>query len=227
MSCVANYIETKKSLPENVLLLAVSKTKPEEDIKALYDAGCRDFGENKVQELTAKHEVLPQDIRWHQIGHLQTNKIKYIIPFVYMIHSIDSLKLAEEVNKQAQKHGRIVNCLLQLKVAQEDTKFGFEIGELKKMFEENAFAELKNIKLKGVMAMATNTENEAEIIKEFSLVKEFSDFVKTTYKNTVGEEFTEISMGMSEDYKLAVSCGSTIVRIGSSIFGERDYSNKN
>ncbi|MBQ5403829.1 MAG: YggS family pyridoxal phosphate-dependent enzyme [Bacteroidales bacterium] len=227
MSCVANYIETKKSLPENVLLLAVSKTKPAEDIKALYDAGCRDFGENKVQELTAKHEVLPQDIRWHQIGHLQTNKIKYIIPFVYMIHSIDSLKLAEEVNKQAQKHGRIVNCLLQLKVAQEDTKFGFEISELKKMLEENAFAELKNIKLKGVMAMATNTENEAEIIKEFSLVKEFSDFVKTTYQNTVGEEFTEISMGMSEDYKLAVSCGSTIVRIGSSIFGERDYSNKN
>lgn len=227
MSCVANYIETKKSLPENVLLLAVSKTKPAEDIKALYDAGCRDFGENKVQELTAKHEVLPQDIRWHQIGHLQTNKIKYIIPFVYMIHSIDSLKLAEEVNKQAQKHGRIVNCLLQLKVAQEDTKFGFEISELKKMLEENAFAELKNIKLKGVMAMATNTENEAEIIKEFSLVKEFSDFVKTTYQDTVGEEFTEISMGMSEDYKLAVSCGSTIVRIGSSIFGERDYSNKN
>lgn len=227
MSCVANYIETKKSLPENVLLLAVSKTKPAEDIKALYDAGCRDFGENKVQELTAKHEVLPQDIRWHQIGHLQTNKIKYIIPFVYMIHSIDSLKLAEEVNKQAQKHGRIVNCLLQLKVAQEDTKFGFEISELKKMLKENAFAELKNIKLKGVMAMATNTENEAEIIKEFSLVKEFSDFVKTTYQNTVGEEFTEISMGMSEDYKLAVSCGSTIVRIGSSIFGERDYSNKN
>ena len=144
-----------------------------------------------------------------------------------MIHSIDSLKLAEEVNKQAQKHGRIVNCLLQLKVAQEDTKFGFEISELKKMLEENAFAELKNIKLKGVMAMATNTENEAEIIKEFSLVKEFSDFVKTTYQDTVGEEFTEISMGMSEDYKLAVSCGSTIVRIGSSIFGERDYSNKN
>ena len=199
MSCVANYIETKKSLPENVLLLAVSKTKPAEDIKALYDAGCRDFGENKVQELCDKVPQMPDD----------------------------SLKLAEEVNKQAQKHGRIVNCLLQLKVAQEDTKFGFEISELKKMLEENAFAELKNIKLKGVMAMATNTENEAEIIKEFSLVKEFSDFVKTTYQNTVGEEFTEISMGMSEDYKLAVSCGSTIVRIGSSIFGERDYSNKN
>ena len=225
MDCVENYKNIKKTLPENVLLLAVSKTKPEEEIMKLYDFGCRDFGENKVQELSKKYEVLPKDIRWHQIGHLQTNKIKYIIPFVYMIHSIDSIKLAEEVNKQAAKHGRVVNCLLQIKVAEEETKFGFSINEVADLFKNNAFAALKNIKLCGLMAMATNTDDETEILKEFSAVKNLYNSLRINYQ--VGEEFKEISMGMSGDYLLAVKEGSTIVRIGSTIFGERDYSQKN
>ncbi|MCR4560792.1 MAG: YggS family pyridoxal phosphate-dependent enzyme [Bacteroidales bacterium] len=225
MDCVENYKNIKKTLPENVLLLAVSKTKPEEEIMKLYDFGCRDFGENKVQELSKKYEVLPKDIRWHQIGHLQTNKIKYIIPFVYMIHSIDSIKLAEEVNKQAAKHGRVVNCLLQIKVAEEETKFGFSINEVADLFENNAFAALKNIKLCGLMAMATNTDDETEILKEFSAVKNLYNSLRVNYQ--VGEEFKEISMGMSGDYPLAVKEGSTIVRLGSTIFGERDYSQKN
>lgn len=225
MDCVENYKNIKKALPENVLLLAVSKTKPEEEIMKLYDFGCRDFGENKVQELSKKYEVLPKDIRWHQIGHLQTNKIKYIIPFVYMIHSIDSIKLAEEVNKQAAKHGRIVNCLLQIKVAEEETKFGFSINEVADLFKNNAFAALKNIKLCGLMAMATNTDDETEILKEFSAVKNLYNSLRVNYQ--VGEEFKEISMGMSGDYPLAVKEGSTIVRLGSTIFGERDYSQKN
>ena len=225
MDCVENYKNIKKTLPENVLLLAVSKTKPEEEIMKLYDFGCRDFGENKVQELSKKYEVLPKDIRWHQIGHLQTNKIKYIIPFVYMIHSIDSIKLAEEVNKQAAKHGRVVNCLLQIKVAEEETKFGFSINEVADLFKNNAFAALKNIKLCGLMAMATNTDDETEILKEFSAVKNLYNSLRVNYQ--VGEEFKEISMGMSGDYPLAVKEGSTIVRLGSTIFGERDYSPKN
>ena len=225
MDCVENYKNIKKTLPENVLLLAVSKTKPEEEIMKLYDFGCRDFGENKVQELSKKYEVLPKDIRWHQIGHLQTNKIKYIIPFVYMIHSIDSLKLAEEVNKQAAKHGRIVNCLLQIKVAEEETKFGFSPEEVTELFKNGAFEALKNIKLCGLMAMATNTDDETEILKEFSAVKNLYNSLRINYQ--VGEEFKEISMGMSGDYLLAVKEGSTIVRIGSTIFGERDYSQKN
>ena len=225
MDCVENYKNIKKTLPENVLLLAVSKTKPEEEIMKLYDFGCRDFGENKVQELSKKYEVLPKDIRWHQIGHLQTNKIKYIIPFVYMIHSIDSLKLAEEVNKQAAKHGRIVNCLLQIKVAEEDTKFGFSPEEIIGLFDSGVFASLNNIKLCGLMAMATNTDDEEEILKEFSAVKNLYNLLRINYQ--VGEEFKEISMGMSGDYPLAIREGSTIVRLGSTIFGQRDYSQKN
>ena len=222
MDCVENYKNIKKTLPENVLLLAVSKTKPAEEIMKLYKCGCRDFGENKVQELTAKHEILPKDIRWHQIGHLQTNKIKYIIPFVYMIHSIDSLKLAQEVNKQAEKHGRIVNCLLQIKVAEEETKFGFSISEVVELFKNGAFSELKNIKLCGLMAMATNTDDEIEIKKEFFQVKQLYNSLRINY--SIGEEFKDISMGMSGDYPIAIQEGSTIVRLGSVIFGERDYS---
>ncbi|MBR4265721.1 MAG: YggS family pyridoxal phosphate-dependent enzyme [Bacteroidales bacterium] len=224
MNCAEKYLEIKKTLPENVTLLAVSKTKPEEDIMALYNIGCRDFGENKVQEMTGKYNNLPKDIRWHQIGHLQTNKIKYIIPFVYMIHSIDSLKLAAEVNKQAEKHNKIINCLLQLKVANEETKFGFAPEELKDLCAQNAFSEFKHLKIKGLMGMATNTDDENEIVKEFTEVKNLFNYIKTNYQSGVGEGFTEISMGMSGDYKLAINCGSTIVRIGSTIFGERDYS---
>ena len=224
MNCAEKYTEIRQQLPESVTLLAVSKTKPAEDIMALYNIGCRDFGENKVQELTAKYNELPKDIRWHQIGHLQTNKIKYIIPFVYMIHSIDSLKLAIEVNKQAAKHNRVVDCLFELKVANEDTKSGFDIEELKQLLSEGVLNELTNIRFCGVMGMATNTDDAAEIRKEFLNVKAVFDYIRANYADEVGECFTQISMGMSGDYKIAVDCGSTIVRIGSTIFGEREYS---
>ncbi len=223
MNCAERYAEIRKKLPESVTLLAVSKTKPATDIMSLYDIGCRDFGENKVQELTQKYNELPKDIRWHQIGHLQTNKIKYIIPFVYMIHSIDSIKLAAEVNKQAAKHDRVVDCLLELKVANEDTKSGFDIDELKQLFSQNEFSKLNNIRLRGVMGMATNTDDRDEIRKEFLNVKAVFDYIKANYAGEVGEWFDQISMGMSGDYDIAVECGSTIVRIGSTIFGERDY----
>ena len=224
MNCAEKYTEIRNQLPANVTLLAVSKTKPVEDIMALYNIGCRDFGENKVQELTQKQSQLPADIRWHQIGHLQTNKIKYIIPFVHMIHSIDSLKLAIEVNKQAAKHNRVVDCLFELKVANEDTKSGFDIEELKQLLSEGIVSELTNIRFCGVMGMATNTDDDSEIRKEFLNVKAVFDYIRDNYADEVGEEFTQISMGMSGDYKIAVECGSTIVRIGSTIFGERDYS---
>ena len=224
MNCAEKYTEIRNQLPANVTLLAVSKTKPVEDIMALYNIGCRDFGENKVQELTQKQSQLPADIRWHQIGHLQTNKIKYIIPFVHMIHSIDSLKLAIEVNKQAAKHNRVVDCLFELKVANEDTKSGFDIEELKQLLSEGIVSELTNIRFCGVMGMATNTDDDSEIRKEFLNVKAVFDYIRDNYADEVGEDFTQISMGMSGDYKIAVECGSTIVRIGSTIFGERDYS---
>lgn len=224
MNCAEKYLDIRRQLPENVTLLAVSKTKPASDIMSLYDAGCRDFGENKVQELTQKYNELPKDIRWHQIGHLQTNKIKYIIPFVYMIHSIDSMKLAAEVNKQAAKHNRVVDCLLELKVANEETKSGFGIDELKQLLSEKAFSSLANIRFCGVMGMATNTTDQQEIKKEFLEVKSVFDYIKANYADEVGEGFAQISMGMSGDYGIAVECGSTIVRIGSTIFGERDYS---
>ena len=224
MNCAEKYTEIRSQLPAGVTLLAVSKTKPIEDIMALYNIGCRDFGENKVQELTQKKAQLPADIRWHQIGHLQTNKIKYIIPFVYMIHSIDSLKLAIEVNKQAAKHNRVVDCLFELKVANEETKSGFDIEDLKQLLSEGVLNELTNIRFCGVMGMATNTDDAVEIRKEFMNVKAVFDYIKANYANEVGESFTQISMGMSGDYKIAVECGSTIVRIGSTIFGERDYS---
>lgn len=218
-----SYLNIKKSLPENVLLLAVSKTKPEEDILQLYNNGQRDFGENKVQEMTTKHTNLPKDIRWHQIGHLQTNKIKYIIPYVYMIHSVDSLKLAQEINKQAQKNNKIIKCLLQIKVATEETKFGFSENELTQILEIGEFNNLKNIKICGLMGMATNTENEDEINLEFQKVQALFNTLKIKYFNN-STDFSEISMGMSGDYPIAIKNGSTIVRLGSIIFGERDYS---
>ena len=204
-------------------MLAVSKTKPEDDILQLYNNGQRDFGENKVQEMTTKYTNLPKDIRWHQIGHLQTNKIKYIIPYVYMIHSVDSLKLAQEINKQAQKNNKIIKCLLQIKVATEETKFGFSENELTQILEIGEFNNLKNIKICGLMGMATNTENEDEINLEFQKVQALFNTLKTKYFNN-STDFSEISMGMSGDYPIAIKNGSTIVRLGSIIFGERDYS---
>ncbi|MCQ2974810.1 MAG: YggS family pyridoxal phosphate-dependent enzyme [Bacteroidales bacterium] len=222
MENLNNFYNIKNTIPNDVLLLAVSKTKPEQDILNLYQIGQRDFGENKVQELTSKYNNLPKDINWHMIGHLQTNKVKYIVPFIFMIHSVDSYKLLIEINKHAEKNNRIINCLLQLKVANEETKFGFSQQEIINLFQQNAFENLKNIKIRGLMGMATNTEDINEIDKEFGNVNSLFNNIKANYK--VGEEFNQISMGMSGDYKIAIKNGSTIIRIGSSIFGERDYS---
>lgn len=223
MSIKENYQEIKKTIPESVLLLAVSKTKPKENIEELYQIGVRDFAENKVQELCAKYEALPKDIKWHFIGHLQTNKIKYMIDFVHLIHSVDSVKLLLELDKQAQKHNRIINCLLQPKIALEDSKTGFSIDEIHNLIKEDFFSKLKNINICGLMGMGTNTEDENEIKKEFTSVKKLFDELQNGYFRE-NHFFNILSMGMSEDYKIAIEQGSSLVRIGSTIFGARDYS---
>ncbi len=208
-----------------VKLIAVSKTKTPDDILRVYASGIRDFGENKVQEMTAKYEVLPKDIRWHLIGHLQTNKVKYIAPFVSSIHSVDSMKLLTEINRQAEKHQRNIDYLLQIHIAQEETKFGLSMNECLNILQSDEWKLLKCIRLRGLMAMASNTENEQQIEKEFSSLKSFFDELKKYFSqdsNTV--KFDELCMGMSGDYKIAVRCGTNVVRIGSLIFGERNYS---
>ncbi|MGE0569437.1 MAG: YggS family pyridoxal phosphate-dependent enzyme [Bacteroidia bacterium] len=201
-------------IPNGVTLVAVSKTKPSEAIKEAYDFGHRDFGENYVQELVAKSEKLPNDIRWHFIGHLQSNKVKYIAPFVYMIHGVDSLKLLKEINKQAEKFNRTINCLLQLHIAKEETKFGLSYKEADHVLNSPELSTFKNIQIKGFMGMATNTEDESIIRKEFT---EF-----TTYANNY-PNLPIKSIGMSSDYLLAIECGGNMIRIGSSIFGNRNY----
>jgi hypothetical protein len=211
-----NLDKIKSALPSNVTLVAVSKTKTNEAILEAYDEGQRDFGENYVQELVDKHEQLPKDIHWHFIGHLQSNKVKYIAPFVHLIHGIDSLKLLQEVNKQAQKNGRIINCLLQIYIAQEETKFGLSFGECETLLASSEFKQLQNVKICGFMAMASNTDNESQIRKEFRSLKTFAEKVS-------GFGFQILSFGMSSDYKIAIEEGSTMIRIGSSIFGERNY----
>ncbi len=203
-------------------LVAVSKTKPVADIKAAYDAGQRDFGENKVQELRDKHPALPHDIRWHMIGHLQSNKVKYIAPFIHLIHSVDSLKLLNEINKQAEKNNRIIDCLLQMHIAEEETKYGFDRGELEEMLDTGEFAAMKNIRIKGVMGMATYTEDAAQIRKEFRSLKQLFVHLSSRY-SLPNTDWKEISMGMSGDYELAIEEGSTLIRVGSKIFGERVY----
>lgn len=205
----------------NAQLIAVSKTKPVSDILELYNAGQRVFGENYVQELVDKQPQLPADMQWHFIGHLQSNKVKYIAPFVYTIHAVDSLKLLIEIDKQAAKNNRVINCLLQLHIADEDTKFGLdknEILDLAKAIQQQNF---KNILITGIMAMATNTDDENKIEKEFIEVKQIFDNLKSEYFSSFNT-FKEISMGMSSDYKLAVKCGSTMIRIGSLLFGSRN-----
>ncbi len=197
-------------------LVAVTKTQPAEALVELYNSGHRKFGENRVQELTAKYEALPKDIEWHLIGHLQTNKVKYIAPFVHTIHSIDSLKLLEEVNKQAAKHQRVINCLLQMFIAKEETKFGLDKSEAMDIIHSSAITEFQNIKLIGLMGMATNVDNLAIVRDEFKQLKSFFDSVKSIEKPNIA--FTEISMGMSGDYMIAAEEGSTIVRVGSAIF---------
>lgn len=217
---IAEQLEIiRKNIPENVTLVAVSKTKPVSLIMEAYNARQRVFGENKVQELVSKYEEMPKDIEWHMIGHLQSNKVKYIASFVYLIHGIDSLKLLKEVNKQAQKNGRIQDCLLQFHIAEEETKFGFSEDEAIEMIQSDEFRSMENIRIVGVMGMATFTDNEMQIKKEFAHLKQIFDHLHSSYFTS--ESFKTISMGMSGDYQLAIEKGSTMVRVGSSIFGSR------
>lgn len=222
MSIKENLLKIKNSIPEQVTLVAVSKTKPNEAILEAYQAGQRVFGENKVQELTEKYESLPKDIEWHMIGHLQTNKVKYIAPFVSLIHGIDSLKLLKEVNKRAKQNNRIINCLLQIHIAEEDTKFGFDENEVKDLLDCDEFKGLENVKIIGLMGMATFTVDESQIRREFKSLKSLFNQLKTL--NTFNFQLSTLSMGMSGDYKIAIEEGSSMVRVGSAIFGERNYS---
>jgi hypothetical protein len=218
MSIANNITVLKNSLPTSVTLVAVSKTKPVEDIMEAYNAGQRVFGENKIQDMVEKYEQLPKDIQWHMIGHVQRNKVKYMAPFVSLIHGVDSLKLLKEINKQAKKHNRVIDCLLQMHIAQESTKFGMDEEELFALLTSSEITSLKNINIVGLMGMATFTSNQEQIEKEFKHLKNVFDKVKQT-RNSL----TVLSMGMSGDYKIAIKCGSTMVRIGSSIFGKRNY----
>ena len=217
---VKNLVNVQDSLIENVSLIAVSKTKPASDIQTLYDAGQRAFGENKVQELVEKYEVLPKDIEWHLIGHLQSNKVKYIAPFVHLIHGVDSFKLLKEINKEGGKCKRIIPCLLQFHIAQEETKFGFSFEEAQEMLESKEFVELQHVAIHGVMGMASFTEDENQIHEEFQTLHNYFQLIKSHYFK-FNPEFKELSMGMSGDYKIAMEEGSTMVRVGSTIFGSR------
>jgi pyridoxal phosphate enzyme (YggS family) len=214
-----NLHHFKKDLASNVTLLAVSKTKPVALLQEAYDAGQRDFGENKVQELRDKHPLLASDIRWHMIGHLQTNKVKYIAPFIYMIHSVDSIKLLEEINKRALSAGRKIRVLIQVHVAEEEEKFGFDMDEIRSLFSKEFIDSFPNIIFCGLMAMATFTEDKDQIRSEFMKVKKAFDTIKNKFPELT--EFNELSMGMSNDYQIAIEEGSTMIRIGSSIFGSR------
>ena len=205
-------------------LVAVSKTQPTEAILNLYDQGQRIFGENKVQELVSKHEALPKDIEWHLIGHLQSNKVKYMASFVTMIHSVDSLKLLEEINRQAERNNRVINCLLQFKINDEETKFGLDQKEAFALLESASYPTLQNIRLCGVMGMASFVEDEAQIRQEFRALHQIFDALKDRYFPN-DDNFKEISMGMSDDYPIAVAEGSTLVRIGTLLFGARNYGN--
>jgi len=217
MSIANNVVKIKSTLPEQVLLVAVSKTKPISDLMEGYEAGQRIFGENKIQEMEEKWEQMPKDIQWHMIGHVQTNKVKFMAQFVDLIHGVDSFKLLQEINKQALKHHRIIDCLLQVHIAVEETKFGLDEEELAYLLSSTEIQELKNIRIVGLMGMATFTDNKDQIKKEFIYLK--SIFDQIAIQNS---QFTILSMGMSGDYELAVECGSTMVRIGSSIFGGRN-----
>jgi len=219
MTIKENLLRIKAALPDYVTLVAVSKTKPLADLMEAYEAGQRIFGENKIQEMSEKWEQMPKDIQWHMIGHVQTNKVKYMASFVTLIHGVDSLKLLEEINKQAIRNNRIIACLLQIHIAEEDTKFGLNEHELKEILDSDTFKNLQNIKVIGLMGMATFTENQNQIKKEFQYLKAIFD--KAKQKVASNCQINTLSMGMSGDYPLAIECGSTMVRIGSSIFGGR------
>jgi pyridoxal phosphate enzyme (YggS family) len=215
MEIAKNIIELKNSLPKTVTLIAVSKTKPQSDLIEAYEAGQRDFGENKIQEMSEKWEHLPKDIHWHMIGHVQTNKVKYMAPFVHLIHAVDSLKLLKEIQKQALKNKRTIGCLIQIRIAQEETKFGLPAEELSSLVEEAK--QFPNVAIKGLMGMASFTSNQEQVRQEFkNLAEIFSAF------KLVNPESTILSMGMSGDYQMAIEEGSTMIRVGSKIFGERN-----
>jgi len=213
-----NLKQINASIPEDVTLVAVSKTKPIIDIQEAYDAGQRIFGENKIQEMVAKYDVLPKDIEWHMIGHLQSNKVKYMAHFVDLIHGIDSLKTLKEINKQALKHNRTINCLLQVRIAKEETKFGLPFNEVTNILSSEEFQSLSNVNVVGFMGMATFTDDAEVLTEEFSSLKTLFDKLKTQ-----NPELKTLSMGMSGDYQIAIKNGSTMIRVGSSIFGNRNY----
>lgn len=221
MSIRDNLTAFQKQLPDTVKLVAVSKTKPVEDILEAYNAGQRIFGENKVQDLVAKQPLLPKDIQWHYIGHLQTNKVKFIAPFVHLIHAVDSLKLLKEINKQGLKNNRVIDCLLQFHIADEETKFGLSFEEAGEILCNEVFQSFTNVRVTGVMGMATYTLNENQVRGEFRQLHKYFDSLKSRYFNDA-DYFREISMGMSGDFRLAIGEGSTLIRVGTLIFGERN-----
>ncbi len=216
-----NLTEIQREIPPNVQLVAVSKTKPIALLKEAYAAGQRHFGENRVQELAEKYETLPKDINWHMIGHLQSKKVKTIAPFVHLIHAVDSEKLLKIINKEAKKNNRVIDCLIQFHIADEDSKYGFTLDEVNTILADTEFNTLKNVRIVGVMGMATFTDDEVQVRNEFKRLKTYFDNLKTTFFKTA-DYFTEISMGMSGDYTIGIEEGSTMVRIGSAIFGARD-----
>ena len=220
MNLRKNLDKILTGIPKNVKLVVISKFQPEGKIQELYDTGYRIFGENKVQELFDKHQRLPKDIEWHFVGHLQTNKVKFIAPFVSFIHSVDSSKLLAEINKEAQKKNRVIDCLLQFHIASEETKFGLNIDEAEGILISDLYYQLENVRVIGVMGMATFTENINTVRKEFATLKRYFNLLKEKYF-TEDESFKELSMGMTQDYKIAIKEGSTIVRIGTAIFGDR------
>nr|WP_298994848.1 YggS family pyridoxal phosphate-dependent enzyme [uncultured Polaribacter sp.] len=213
-----NLQNIKATLPKNVTLVAVSKTKPVEDLQEAYNAGQRIFGENRIQEMAEKYELLPKDIKWHMIGHLQSNKVKYMAHFVDLIHGVDKFSTLKEINKQAKKHDRVIYCLLQAKIAEEDSKFGLSFDEIENILASEKLKNLVNIKIIGLMGMATFTDDKQQLHKEFSSLKNLFDKLKTDNQN-----LKTLSMGMSGDYQIAIENGSTMIRVGSSIFGKRNY----
>lgn len=219
MAIKDNLLKITSGLPPSVTLVAVTKTHPIEKIEELYRAGHNVFGENKVQELVEKYEQLPKDIQWHLIGHLQTNKVKFIAPFVHLIHSVDSLKLLQEINKQAQKNNRVIDCLLQVYIAKEETKFGFDFSEIKQLLTSDNISEFANIRIRGLMGMASNTNNTQQISTEFKSLADFYHTYQALTKTNL--KFEILSMGMSSDYEIAIQNGSTMIRVGSLIFGNR------
>lgn len=218
MSIQKQLLSIQEELPRHVHLVAVSKTKPNADLEEAYAAGQRIFGENKIQEMTQKWETLPKDIQWHMIGNVQTNKVKYMAPYVSLIHGVDRYKLLKEINKQAAKSDRVIDCLLQMHIAQEDTKFGFNKEELETVVTDLKANPLPHIRIKGLMGMATFTDNQNQIRSEFKTLKQQFDWLQTQHP-----EANELSMGMSGDYALAIEEGSTMIRVGSKIFGSRNY----